>query len=400
MSENSREERILAYLLEECDEAEGFEVERLCRENPLWQKDKVHYGQVLGLVRDAVTTPIKKELPEQECKLTDRQRADLRNLLPHQPDENVNQKVESPSMNAKDPKRKKLITLGVPLAAAAMAVAIAYWANSESTETPDKQIAAATVSNEREPVPLTNGNQSEKQPASYLPVPTPAFTSNSTLAMKMAIQEEAGQVLAQRTAREIKEMENQMVNDLPSVKKVLNRSNDKNLTTESKPIASSPLGIDASSSLADAFSNPLDDSSKALDSLKEAESKKNQLNSAANKIDNSVVSKNKWYLVLQNPEESFIFNEKGDSLGKIRLSENLDGSLLFQRANWPNKNRSFKLEPGDYEIRLSRKPEGTLILKGQVKGLEDNQYEFKAIVAWQLDQGEKRISLPLEELSP
>ena len=105
-------------------------------------------------------------------------------------------------------------------------------------------------------------------------------------------------------------------------------------------------------------------------------------------------------MVLQNPEESFIFNEKGDSLGKIRLSENLDGSLLFQRANWPNKNRSFKLEPGDYEIRLSRKPEGTLILKGQVKGLEDNQYEFKATVAWQLDQGEKRISLPLEELSP
>ena len=400
MSENSREERILAYLLEECDEAEGFEVERLCRENPLWQKDKVHYGQVLGLVRDAVITPAEKELPEQECKLTDQQRTELRNLLPHQPDENVNQKVESPSMNAKHPKRKKLITLGVPLAAAAMAVAIAYWANSESTETPDKQIAAATVSNEREPVPLTNGNQSEKQPASYLPVPTPAFTSNSTLAMKMAIQEEAGQVLAQRTAREIKEMENQMVNDLPSGKKVLNRSNDKNLTTESKPIASSPLGIDASSSLADAFSNPLDDSSKALDSLKEAESKKNQLNSAANKIDNSVVSKNKWYLVLQNPEESFIFNEKGDSLGKIRLSENLDGSLLFQRANWPNKNRSFKLEPGDYEIRLSRKPEGTLILKGQVKGLEDNQYEFKAIVAWQLDQGEKRISLPLEELSP
>ena len=373
MSENSREERILAYLLEECDEAEGFEVERLCRENPLWQKDKVHYGQVLGLVRDAVITPAEKELPEQECKLTDQQRTELRNLLPHQPDENVNQKVESPSMNAKDPKRKKLITLGVPLAAAAMAVAIAYWANSESTETPGKQIAAATVSNEREPVPLTNGNQSEKQPASYLPVPTPAFTSNSTLAMKMAIQEEAGQVLALRTANEIEEMQNQMVNDLPSAKKIIDDSSiDKKTETESKRSGRKD-GNDTSSSLADAFSNPLDDSSKALDSLKEAESKKNQLNSAANKIDNSVVSKNKWYLVLQNPEESFIFNEKGDSLGKIRLSENLDGSLLFQRANWPNKNRSFKLEPGDYEIRLSRKPEGTLIRKRQVKGLEDNQ---------------------------
>ena len=392
MSENSREERILAYLLEECDEAEGFEVERLCRENPLWQKDKVHYGQVLGLVRDAVTTPIKKELPEQECKLTDRQRADLRNLLPHQPDENVNQKVESPSMNAKDPKRKKLITLGVPLAAAAMAVAIAYWANSESTETPDKQIAAATVSNEREPVPLTNGNQSEKQPASYLPVPTPAFTSNSTLAMKMAIQEEAGQVLALRTANEIKEMQNQMVNDLPSAKKIIDDSSiDKKPETESKRSGRKD-GNDTSSSLANAFAHPLNDSPKAVAEI--------QLNSTADKIDNSVEPKNKWYLVLQKPEESFIFNENGDSLGKIRLSKNLDGILLFQRANWPNKNRSFKLEPGDYEIRLSRKPEGTLILKGQVKGLEDNQYEFKATVAWQLDQGEKRISLPLEELSP
>ena len=289
MSENSREERILAYLLEECDEAESFEVERLCRENPLWQKDKVHYGQVLGLVRDAVITPAEKELPEQECKLTDQQRTELRNLLPHQPDENVNQKVESPSMNAKDPKRKKLITLGVPLAAAAMAVAIAYWANSESTETPDKQIAAATVSNEREPVPLTNGNQSEKQPASYLPVPTPAFTSNSTLAMKMAIQEEAGQVLALRTANEIKEMQNQMVNDLPSAKKIIDDSSiDKKPETESKRSGRKD-GNDTSSSLANAFAHPLNDSPKAVAEI--------QLNSTADKIDNSVEPKNKGPLM-------------------------------------------------------------------------------------------------------
>lgn len=395
MSDSSREERILAYLLEECDEAEGFEVEKLCRENPLWQKDKVQFGQVLGLVRDAVTTPVEKELPEQECKLTDQQRTELRNLLP-QRDENVNQKGELQSMNAKNSKRKKLITYGVPLAAAAVAVAISYWANSENTQPADNQIATATVSTEREPLPLTNGNQSVKQPQSLRSrsyEKTSEFTSNSTLALKTAIQEEADQVLALRTANEIKEMENQMVNDLPSAKKIIDDSSiDKNLDTESK-LSKKKVANNTSSSLANAFANPLKDSPKAIAEI--------QLNSTANRKEGGPVeTKNKWYLLLQKPEESFIFNGKGDSLGKIRLSKTLNGSLLFQRANWPNKNRSFKLNHGDYEIRLSRKPEGTLILKGQVRALEDNQYEFKATEAWQLDSGERRISLPLEKLTP
>ena len=50
MSNHDMEERILSYLLGECGDEEGFEVEKLCRENPNWQTEKIRLGQVIGLV--------------------------------------------------------------------------------------------------------------------------------------------------------------------------------------------------------------------------------------------------------------------------------------------------------------------------------------------------------------
>ena len=29
-----------------------------------------------------------------------------------------------------------------------------------------------------------------------------------------------------------------------------------------------------------------------------------------------------------------------------------DNEIIFERTNWPNRNRNFKLLPGTYEIRL------------------------------------------------
>ena len=40
MSKDDMEERIIAYLLGECDEEEAFEMEKMCRENPNWQAEK------------------------------------------------------------------------------------------------------------------------------------------------------------------------------------------------------------------------------------------------------------------------------------------------------------------------------------------------------------------------
>ena len=111
--------------------------------------------------------------------------------------------------------------------------------------------------------------------------------------------------------------------------------------------------------------------------------------------------KNSWHKLIKEPEESFIFSEKGDSLGKIKIIESLEGEFVFKRTNWPNKNRSFTLVPGTYEIRLSKNETGTIILEGSVEALEkDKKYKFKISEAWELDKDEKRNPVPIQNLNP
>ena len=45
------EEKILAYLLEECTQEEAFLIEKMCLENPVWQAEKLRLGQVLSLLK-------------------------------------------------------------------------------------------------------------------------------------------------------------------------------------------------------------------------------------------------------------------------------------------------------------------------------------------------------------
>ena len=74
---------------------------------------------------------------------------------------------------------------------------------------------------------------------------------------------------------------------------------------------------------------------------------------------------------------------------------------MFKRTNWPNKNRSFSLAPGTYEIRLSKKETGTIILEGTVEAsAEEQKYKFKISEAWELNKGEKRNPVPIENLIP
>jgi hypothetical protein len=125
---------------------------------------------------------------------------------------------------------------------------------------------------------------------------------------------------------------------------------------------------------------------------------------ALSQINKPKVSQNEetWNSVLQTPESSYIFNEDGDSLGKILLkNESSIEKFLFQRANWPNKNRSFKLKEGVYEIRLTKKTRGTLILRGKVEPLVNGKdYQYSIDQAWELGPEEKRISIPLKGLNP
>ena len=81
MKDDKMKERILAYLLGECDEEEAFEVEKMCRENALWQAEKISFGQILGLLEESTNQPDPESLPEKETKLTENQRNEIKSLL-------------------------------------------------------------------------------------------------------------------------------------------------------------------------------------------------------------------------------------------------------------------------------------------------------------------------------
>ena len=81
MTEDKMEERILAYLLGECDEEEAFEVEKMCRDNALWQSEKIRYGQILGLLEESINQPEPESLSEKETKLNEDQRNEIKSLL-------------------------------------------------------------------------------------------------------------------------------------------------------------------------------------------------------------------------------------------------------------------------------------------------------------------------------
>ena len=81
MTEEKMEERIIAYLLGECDEEEAFEVEKMCRDNALWQSEKIRYGQIFGLMEESINQPDPESLAEKETKLNEDQRNEIKSLL-------------------------------------------------------------------------------------------------------------------------------------------------------------------------------------------------------------------------------------------------------------------------------------------------------------------------------
>ena len=134
--EDKIEERIIAYLLGECDEQEAFEVEKMCRENTKWQAEKIRYGQVLGLMEESMSQTNPELLPEKEAKLTEDQRNEIKSLLATNAptsakieDERMNKRKEN-VMTDKQNKNSKIL-YWAPLTAAAVAAIIAYFGNPE-----------------------------------------------------------------------------------------------------------------------------------------------------------------------------------------------------------------------------------------------------------------------------
>ena len=79
----------------------------------------------------------------------------------------------------------------------------------------------------------------------------------------------------------------------------------------------------------------------------------------------------------------------------------------FQRADWPNLEKSFALAVNDYELRLGSINLGFIIFLGQVNrvGLENEadaglkRYQLIPSDAWWLDANQSRQRLQLDQLS-
>lgn len=419
------EERIIAYLLGECDEQEAFEVEKMCREDAKWQAEKIRYGQVLGLMEESISQTTPELLPEKEAKLTEDQRNEIKSLLAtnsptsakiEDEEMNKNMRKENIMTDKQNKDKNSKILYWAPLTAAAVAAIIAYFGNPEDQS--QEMIAKAT--NQATPSDQNQTFSSDKfsNEGSLAESKNVEKISYQTeIALQKAIADGANEALALRTSSEIRDMEKATIDDLPTGKELIKKLEERNVTVENSNSddlfagKSSPF---PSLSLAENFARPL---SKIPEMTDEAASSSNLLkrktvnlnskdgNESLNvpKRETAEISEEKisWFSVITEPEESFIFNEKRDSLGKIRILGNTVGKIIFERANWSNKNRNFRLKSGIYEIRLSRKKSGTLIVKGNVsQANNEGTYELSISEAWELDNEEKRNSLPIEKLNP
>ena len=413
MSNHDMEERILSYLLGECGDEEGFEVEKLCRENPNWQTEKIRLGQVIGLVEDSLTEEGVTGIAKKDCQLSPTQRAEIKALLEKKPAEGEKPNDTSSDVAEKTTTNHSKYIFWAPLTAAAVAAVITYWGSPEKGESTSEQTSAYVTEEKKDLAVFSEENLSDSNLVHA--DPPPVLPTHTDIALQAAISESANETLALRTASEIQKLEKTAIDQLPDGKELMKRIQESNAT----PVQAENVGLLAMkkqsvSALADAFSQPTESLKKSDSQLStfqmpkpnqaDIEAMDQYLPPALSQINKPKVSQNEetWNSVLQTPESSYIFNEDGDSLGKILLkNESSIEKFLFQRANWPNKNRSFKLKEGVYEIRLTKKTRGTLILRGKVEPLVNgNDYQYSIDQAWELGPEEKRISIPLKGLNP
>ena len=417
------EDRIIAYLLGECEEEEAFEVEKLCREDSKWQAEKIRYGQVLGLLEESINQTTPELLPEKEMKLTEEQRKEIKSLLEKDSeiskvredevivDENKNDRKEDGMTEKENKDNKSKMIYWAPLAAAAVAAIIAYWGNPEKEAEKTSIALASKVESDK-----LESNASSAVVSSFSDQQT--FSADAEAALQDAISDSANEALALRTTTEIKEMEKANFDALPDGKKLAAAlMKAKKVTDGNSSVLLHEKEGEGATDLSAPFSLPVPGSTSRIspdlglnnDSAIERKRKAPEANNPDKILKKSTAiiddlnpeGKNSWHKLMKEPEESFIFSEKGDSLGKIKIIESLEGEFVFKRTNWPNKNRSFTLAPGTYEIRLSKNETGTIILEGSVEALEkEKKYKFKISEAWELDKDEKRNPVPIENLNP
>ena len=219
MSNHDMEERILSYLLGECGDEEGLEVEKLCRENPNWQTEKIRLGQVIGLVEDSLTEEGITGIAEKDYQLSPTQRAEIKALL-----ERSLQRGKKPNDTSSDVAEKTTTNhskyiFWAPLAAAAVAAVITYWGSPEKGESTSEQTSTYVTEEKNDLAVFSEENLSDSNLVHA--DPPPVLPTHTDIALQAAISESANETLALRTASEIQKLEKTAIDQLPDGKELM-----------------------------------------------------------------------------------------------------------------------------------------------------------------------------------
>ena len=136
----NKEEKILEYLLGEASEKDAFEVERMCKEDPDWQREKLRLLPIIALLEESISENISENLQQKNLKLPDDKRMEI--LASIGKEEESKDASSSDGNDSESTKfdKDKINTFWLPLGAAALISAIAFWGYPEEESVPEKTI--------------------------------------------------------------------------------------------------------------------------------------------------------------------------------------------------------------------------------------------------------------------
>ena len=342
-----RYEQIANYLLGFLAENEAMEVERKCRFDADWQKEKITMGEVIGWIEYALqvfdasadTREIilnddgkKRVLDEWELSNHDE-------VLIEGTKELVEEKQGSPiKSNGSSNVQQKGKTLMVFLCTGFFASLTGYLGWMEKLES----------------VPQLSSDKKDQLIVSDQLVHS-LNDDKWTRPALFAANEKANLILEDRLVNEIEKMEDQITIN-PSL--LTFKGSDVDITNPPN------------------FTNHIDQTLR-------------QANFPKLKVFNTVIDMSEGYIFLPGKE----------TLGKVINIVRKNGMIEFQRADWPNLEKSFALAVNDYELRLGSINQGFIIILGQVSRLESEKeavsrlkrYQLIPSDAWWLDANQSRI---------
>jgi hypothetical protein len=350
-----RHEKIANYLLGFLAENEAMEVERKCRFDPDWQKDKRFLGEVVGWMEYALqvfdaSTDIREIILDDEGKKRVLQEWKLLNpeeVLIEGTEGRVDEEQGRPiKSNESSNLQQKGKPLMVFLCTGFFASLIGYFGWMEKLGY----------------VPQVSSDQKD-QPIVADQLVHSLNDHNWTQLAQFAAEEKANLILEGRLVDEIEKMEDE-------------------ITISSSFLTSEDSDID--------LTNPPNFTKNIVETFGQANFPKVEA----------------LKTVIGMPE-GYIFLPGKETLGKVINIVRKNGVFEFQRADWPNLDKSFALAVNDYELRLGSIKQGFIIILGQVNriGLENERdaghkrYQLIPSDAWWLDANQSRQRLHLDQLS-